>query len=185
MLNTAMYKITHQKFLILVLGVTPLLAGATTLATGIAMGGFFLAAIIINNVIIIVIRSLVTHDVRLVMIVLVAAFTVAMLQLLMQTWYYDASQLPGIYIPLVAMNYLLLATMNDHAMTDKFVPVITNAAQTGIEVLILCTIIGAVRQYIDLPVIQGAPGVFLMLALVIILLNIVKNKKITTTGSTG
>lgn len=163
--------------LVLVLGVVPLLAGTGSMTTAIAMGGFFLAVLIINNVIINVIRYLVPVEIRLVMIVLVAALTVSMLRLLMQTWFYDASQMLDIYIPLVAMNCLLLATMNDRAMTGKFIPVITNAAITGIGVLVLCIVIGTARQYINLPVIQGASGVFLMLAVVIILVNIISNKE--------
>ena len=179
-------KFTEERYvLFLVLGLAPLLAGATTQIAGVAMGGFFLAALIINNVIIYVIRYLVPLEIRLVMIVVVAALTVSMLQLLMQTWFYDASQLLDIYIPLVAMNCLLLATMNDHAMTGKFIPVVTNAVFTGIGVLTLCIIIGTLRQYIDLPVIQGAPGVFLMFALVVILLNIFRNKQITTSTTAG
>lgn len=185
MLIDTLQKFINQKILILVLGVAPLLAGANSMTAGIAMGGFFLATLIINNVIIYVIRYLVPLEIRLVMIILVAALTVSMLRLLMQAWFYDASQLLDFYLPLVAMNCLLLATMNDHAMTGKFIPVVTNAVFTGIGVLTLCTIISAVRQYIDLPVIQGAPGVFLMLALVIILLNIIRNKQKTTSATAG
>jgi Na+-translocating ferredoxin:NAD+ oxidoreductase subunit E len=184
MLIETLQKITSQTILILVLGVVPLLAGASTMTTGMAIGGFFLAALIISNVIINIIRYLVPVEIRLVMIVLIAAIAVSMLQILMQTWFYDASQLLEIYIPLVAMNCLLLAMMNDLAMTGKFITVVINTSITGIAVLFLCTIIGAARQYINLPVIQGAPGVFLMLALVIILLNFMNNE-MTTAGSAG
>lgn len=170
--------IDEQYVLILVLGLTPLLAGASTLACGIAMGGFFLASIIINCIIINMIRSLVPIQIRQVMIVMVAALTVSMLQLLMQTWFYDASRLLDIYLPLVAMNCILLAMMNDYAMNGNFVSVIITATVTGIGVLVLCTFIGTARQYINLPVIQGVPGVFFLLALAIILVNILKNKGI-------
>ena len=179
-------KLTGERYvLLLVLGVTPLLAGASTLNAGIAMGGFFLTVLIINNVIINVIRYLVPAGMRLVMIVLVAALTVSILRLLMQTWFYDASQLLDIYMPLVAMNCLLLAMMNDHAMTGNFFTVVINATITGIGVLALCAITGTARQYIDLPVIQGAPGVFLILALVLVLLNIVSNNEMTAGASAG
>lgn len=177
--------VERRNYLVPALGSVPLLAGASTLAGGIAMGGFFLAALIINSVIIIVIRPLVPPEIRLVLIALVAALTVSILQLLMQTWFYDYSQLLDIYMPLVAMNCILLAIMNDQAMGDKFIQVIVIAAVTGIGILAMCTVTGAVRQYIDLPVIQGAPGVFLILALAIILLNVISNKEKTTGASAG
>ena len=172
--------VKRQNYLVPVLGSVPLLAGAGTLDTGIAMGGFFFVSLVVNCIIINVLRSLISLEVRLVLIVLVAALTVSILQLLIQTWFYDNSQLLDIYMPLVAMNCVLLTIMNDRAMCGKFIPVIVIAAATGIGILAMCTVTGAVRQYIDLPVIQGAPGVFIMLALVIILLNIISNKENTT-----
>ena len=63
-------------------------------------------------------------------------------------------------------------------MNGNFVSVIITATVTGIGVLVLCTFIGTARQYINLPVIQGVPGVFFLLALAIILVNILKNKGI-------
>lgn len=170
----------ERNCLVLVLGVAPLLAGASTLAGGIAMGGFFLTSLIVNCIIINVIRSLVQIEIRLIIIVVVAALTVSILRLLMQTWFYDASLLLDIYLPLVAMNCILLVVMNDYAMNDKLIAVLIPASVTGIGMLLLSMIIGAARQYINLPVLQGPPGVFLMLALAIVLLKIIGNTRIKT-----
>jgi Na+-translocating ferredoxin:NAD+ oxidoreductase RnfE subunit len=175
--------LTQRDGLILVLGIVPLAAGASNMATGIAIGAFFLAALIINSVLINIMRLLIPVELRIVIIVLVVAITISVLHILMQVWFYDASEALGIYIPLVAMNSLLLAMVNDQAMSDKFISVIVNALTTGFSILILCTFIGVIRQFIELPVIQSAAGVFFILAMFMCALKLICKKDLTVTES--
>lgn len=149
------------------LGLCPLLAVADTLQGGVAMGLLCLSALVAISVIISLSRDLIPPAVRLTVIILICATVLSLLQILLQLWFYEASLHAGIYVPLVAMNCLVLTQAEECAVRQAVVPALTQAVIMGGVILLLLAVIGAVREYSGLMVMQQAPGALLLLALVL------------------
>lgn len=148
-------------------GLCPLLAVVATWQGGVAMGLVCLSALVVISVIISLMRDLIPAALRLTIIILVSATVLSMVQMLMQLWFYESSLHAGIYVPLVAMNCLVLSQAEEYAVRHSVLRSLAQALVMGGVILLLLAVIGAVREYSDLMVIRQAPGALLLLALVL------------------
>jgi Na+-translocating ferredoxin:NAD+ oxidoreductase RnfE subunit len=149
------------------LGICPLLAVANSIQTGWTMGMVFLISITAVSLFLSVVRNLVPLALRLTAIVLVSAATLSLLHIFLQAWMYEASLKPGIYVPLMAMNCLVLAQAEECALRNNVARSCGRALAAGTGVLLIVLALGTVREYASLPLLQQPPGAFLLLALVI------------------
>ncbi|MGH8119735.1 MAG: Rnf-Nqr domain containing protein [Gammaproteobacteria bacterium] len=149
------------------LGACPLLVAASSVQSGWAMGLVFLTSIVLVSLCLSVIRKLVPVALRLTAMVLISATMLALIHVFLQVWFYESSLKLGIYVPLIAMNCLVLAQAEEHALRITTLRSCRQALATGTGILLGMLVLGAVREYSALPLLQQPPGAFLLLALVI------------------
>lgn len=152
---------------IMTLGVGPLLVVAHTLQTSLAIGAVFFFASIFICLTVSIVRNLVPMELRVTVIVLVTAMVLALIYIFMQLWFYESGLKLGIYVPLIAMNCLVLAQAEEYALRNDVAQSLCLGLVTGMEVLLLMIVIGSIREYSGLSVIKQAPGAFLLLAFVL------------------
>ena len=131
-----------------VLGICPLLIVTTNLISGVSMGMICLATLIMINVIISGLRNLVSYELRIAIILFVSATLATVIHFAMQTWFYDLSLLLGIYIPLIAMNCLVLANAEGHALRNSVLNSFLYSLKAGAAMLLLLIIVGMIREII-------------------------------------
>jgi len=149
------------------LGLCPLLVVATTFQTGWAMGMVYLSAIVLVSLFLSIVRKLVPVALQLPAIVLASATMVTLIHAFLQAWFYESSLQLGIYVPLVAMNCLMLGQAEECALRNNVVRSCSQALVAGMGVLATMLALGAVREYAGLSLLQQPSGAFLLLAFVI------------------
>lgn len=169
--------VTQHPVMVGALGLSPLLARSETAATALLMGLTFIIVLLSSAAVIATLRHLVPRTYRLIFILLVTATIVTILDRFMQAWLFDLRQAVGIYVPLIAMNALLLCTLEETALRHSLARTLKSAAVTGVAVFALLAAAGLIRNLsgqgaelmhaAGLPLMGTAAGAFLTLGCLI------------------
>ena len=160
-----------QDQIVFVLGMCPLLVIADSLQTGLWIGLTCMTVIFISNLLISAIRNFIPYELRLVFILLTTACVVSALNLLAQAWVYDISVKLGIYVPLIAMNCLVLAFIENHSIRFNVIDSVTDSVRLGLLVSGILLLAGALREYSGLYLLRQPFGALLLLALLVAVIN--------------
>lgn len=172
------------------LGLSPLLAQCETLYSALVMGLAFVIALLSSVAVIGALRRLIPWSCRLIFILLVTATVVTILDRFMQAWLFDIHQMLGIYVPLIAMNALLLVTLEETALRRPLSQSLKTAAVTGVVVFVLLSGVGLMRECLGqggelmyaagLPIMGTAAGMFLTLGCLIAAVRFLTVRSATT-----
>jgi Na+-translocating ferredoxin:NAD+ oxidoreductase subunit E len=160
-----------------VLGIMPLLLVANSFKTAAAIGMVSLLVVSIASVIISAIRNLLPVEIRLPVMLLVITSVVSLVYILMQFWFYAVSQQLGIYIPLIAMNCLVLAWVEEYALRHGVIKSLLHTLQAGLGILAILIVIGVIREYAGLSLLKQPAGAFLVFGLMVALYNLAGNQQ--------
>lgn len=151
-------------FLLPVMGILPLLVVANSFESALAIGTINLLALVSTGLIISVLRNLLPVAIRMVAVLLVSSCVVMLLQTGLQLRFYELSQSLGIYLPLIAVNCLVLSLPEECTSTESVVKSFLSMFVTGLCILAIVVVAGLIREYAGLAVLRQPTGVFLMLA---------------------
>ncbi len=129
-----------------VIAVCPLLARATTLLTGIAMGIAALSILFITVVSVSACRRYIPYGLRLPIILVIGATWVTVLDLTLQACWFEMHEALGIYIPLLALNSLILLSLEQTALTTSPGPALKAMLSRGMAILGSVSLVGALRE---------------------------------------
>ncbi len=160
-----------------VLGIMPLLMVANSFEIAAAIGIVNLLVVIIASLTISAIRNLLPVEIRLTAMLLVITSVVSLIYILMQFWFYAVSQKLGIYIPLIAMNCLVLAWVEEYALRNGVIKTLLHTLQAGLGILAILIVIGVVREYAGLSLLKQPAGAFLVFGLLLALYNLAGNQQ--------
>ena len=198
--------------LIQVIGLCPLLAVSVTLIKGLAIGLIVTLALVLTMCTVSGFRNFTPANIRMPIILLVSTTFVTIIHLLSQTFFYELSLEFGIYIPIIAVNCLLLSRLEEIALHQSVSKVLQDSLSTGLGIVVIVTILGTFRELLaygslfrqpDLlfgPTTQGftinllsgesgltivamAPGAFIGLGLLIAMKKFVSNRQISSEDS--
>lgn len=152
-------------FTIPILGIIPLLMVTDTFEKGMAIGVINLVVIVLSSMMVSVIRNLLPLETRLTAILLINATIVSLVLLLTQLWFFEYSQNLGIYIPLIAVNCLVLVWAEEYALSNGLISSGVRTFTAGTGILIILVVIACIREYSGLIILKQPAGVFLLLGL--------------------
>jgi electron transport complex protein RnfE len=143
------------------------------------MGSIFLTVLLLSGLILMAIRHLIPQQMRLSIILLVTACIATLVDLLISAFYYEWHLTLGIYIPLLAMNCLILANAEENALQYGLKDVIAQTLISGLSIVGILFLVGLIRDVMSglifsdngFILFEMAPGAFLVLGLIIALLN--------------
>lgn len=177
-----------------VIGMCPTLAVTTSVENGIGMGLSTAAVLTCSNFVISLIRKLVPEQVRIPCYIIVIASFVTVIQMLLKAFVPSLNASLGIYIPLIVVNCIILARAEAYAGKNDPVSSIFDGIGMGLGFTIALSLIGCVREFfgngtilnMSVPVLTEAmpktllmilpPGAFFTLALLMIIVNLIKNR---------
>ena len=159
------------------LGVMPLLLVANSLETATAIGVINLLVVILASLVILSIRNLLPVEIHLTALLLVIASVVSLVYIFVQFWFYAVSQQLGIYIPLIAMNCLVLAWVEEYALRNSIIESLLHTLLAGLGILAILIVIGVIREYAGLPLLKQPAGAFLVFGILVALYNLVGNQQ--------
>ena len=133
---------------VLMLGMCPTLAVTTSASNGIGMGLSTMAVLIVSNLIISLVRKIVPDDVRLPAYIVIVASLVTVVELLMEAYTPSIYSAPGIYIPLIVVNCIILGRAEAYASKNPPFLSVMDGVGMGLGFTIALLLIGMVRELV-------------------------------------
>jgi len=137
-----------QDLLVAVLGICPLLIVTTSVVTGLSLGFICLITMVFTQMIISGLRNFISFELRLIVILLIVATVVSILHAGLQVWFFELSLLLDIYIPLIAVNCVILASAEEFSLSNNVPQSFLHGLKQGMSLMIVLFIIGTIREII-------------------------------------
>ena len=184
--------IKENPTLVLMLGMCPTLAVTTSAVNGFGMGVSTLVVLVMSNLVISALRKMIPDDVRLPAYIVIVASLVTVVELLMEAYVPSIYSALGIYIPLIVVNCIILGRAEAYASKNPPLLSATDGLGMGLGFTVSLSIIGFIRELLGAGTVFGvqvmpaaykpiaifikAPGAFLVLAFLVIIMNALKIK---------
>ena len=178
--------------LVLMLGMCPTLAVTTSCMNGFGMGVSTLVVLVMSNLVISALRKVIPDDVRLPAYIVIVASLVTVVELLMEAYVPSIYSALGIYIPLIVVNCIILGRAEAYASKNPPLLSAMDGLGMGLGFTISLSVIGLIRELLGAGTVFGiqvmpsaykpiaifikAPGAFLVLAVLVIIMNALKIK---------
>ena len=179
--------IKENPTLVLMLGMCPTLAVTTSAVNGFGMGVSTLVVLVMSNLVISALRKMIPDDVRLPAYIVIVASLVTVVELLMEAYVPSIYSALGIYIPLIVVNCIILGRAEAYASKNPPLLSAMDGLGMGLGFTVSLSIIGFIRELLGAGTVFGvqvmpsaykpiaifikAPGAFLVLAFLVIIMN--------------
>lgn len=130
------------------LGLCPLLAVSTSVASALGLGLATIAVLMTSNAIAAVAGPRVPREVRLAVFVMVIAAAVTSVELAMAAWWPGLHAALGIFLPLIVTNCLVLARAESFASREPVHRALLDGLAMGLGFLLVLVALGASRELI-------------------------------------
>ncbi len=175
---------------VLFLGLCPTLGVTTSAINGLGMGLATTFVLVMSNLVVSIVKSQIPDKVRIPSFIVIIASFVTMVELLMQAYVPALFEQLGLFIPLIVVNCLVLGRSEAFASKNGVLSSIVDGLGMGLGFAMALTILGGVREVLGSGSIFGykfiegdgmlvfvlAPGAFIALGYLIVLINKINNK---------
>lgn len=176
---------------VLLLGMCPTLGTTTSAINGLGMGLATTFVLIMSNLVISLIKNQIPDKVRIPAFIVVIATFVTIVSLLMEAYVPALFESLGLFIPLIVVNCIVLGRAEAFASKNTIGDSALDGLGMGLGFSLALTVLGGVREILgsgsifNIKFMEGdgmlvfvlAPGAFLVLGYLIVLVNIINRKK--------
>jgi len=176
---------------VLLLGLCPTLGVTTSAFNGLGMGLATTFVLLMSNIVVSIIKRFIPDKVRIPSYIVIIASFVTIVELVMQAYVPDLFAALGLFIPLIVVNCLVLGRAEAFASKNNLITAAIDGLGMGLGFTMALVMLGAVREILGsgslfgLKFIQGdgmivfvlAPGAFLALGYLIVIVNKINKKK--------
>jgi electron transport complex protein RnfE len=139
---------TNNQALVALLGLCPLLAVTNNIVNAIGLGLATTFVLVASNITISIFRHQIRKEVRIPIFILLIASFVTIVELLMQSYFYDLYLILGIFVPLIVTNCAILGRAEAYASKNTWGKSALDGLMMGIGFSIILVILGAMRELI-------------------------------------
>lgn len=176
---------------VLLLGMCPTLGTTTSAINGMGMGFATLVVLTLSNTVISLVKNLIPDMVRIPSFIVIIATFVTVLEMLMKAYVPSLYASLGLFIPLIVVNCIVLGRAESFAAKNSPFDSMCDGFGSGLGFTIALTILGAVREILGSGMVFGvklwsddfgvlafvlAPGAFIALAYLIVIVNKITKK---------
>ena len=183
---------------VLFLGLCPTLGVTTSAINGLGMGLATSFVLVMSNLVISIVKSQIPDKVRIPSFIVIIASFVTMVELVMQAYVPALFEQLGLFIPLIVVNCIVLGRAEAFASKNSVFSSIIDGFGMGLGFAMALTILGGVREILGSGTIFGfdlhmfpldkdgnpitmlvfvlAPGAFIALGYLIVLINKINKK---------
>lgn len=147
--------------LVQLLGLCPLLAVTNTAVNGFGLGLATIMVLVGSNAIVSLIRGGLRPEIRIPAFVLIIATLVTAIDLSLQAWFFELSQILGIFVPLIVTNCTILARAEAFASKQPVLPSILDGLAQGTGFALVLIFLGAGRELLGQGTILADAGLLL------------------------
>ena len=141
----------------LLLGVCPALAVTTAALNGVYMGLTVTAVLILSNLVISLLRGIIPEKVRIPAFLVIIAGFVSLAQLLIGAFAPTVDSALGIYLPLAAVNCIILARAQSFASKNNVVLSLLDGLSMGIGFTAVLVLMGVIRELLGAGTVFALP----------------------------
>ena len=199
----------NNQALVALLGLCPLLAVTNNVANAISLGIATTFVLVASNLSVSLFRNHIRKEVRIPIFVLLIASFVTVVDLIMQSFFYDMYLILGIFVPLIVTNCAILARAEAFASKNTWDKSVIDGLMMGVGFSIVLVLLGAIREIVGSGTLfdqadlifgdlgtslrvtffdqyQGTliallpPGAFIGLGLIVALKNLIDSRQTTT-----
>ena len=138
----------NNQALVALLGLCPLLAVTNNVVNSIALGLATTFVLIASNTTISIFRNHISKEVRIPIFVLLIASFVTIVELIMQSYFYDLYLILGIFVPLIVTNCAILGRAEAFASKNTWDKSALDGLMMGIGFSVVLVMLGAMRELI-------------------------------------
>ncbi|RUM75672.1 MAG: electron transport complex subunit RsxE [Candidatus Thioglobus sp.] len=138
----------NNQALVALLGLCPLLAVTNNVVNSIALGLATTFVLIASNTTISIFRHHISKEVRIPIFVLLIASFVTIVELTMQSYFYDLYLILGIFVPLIVTNCAILGRAEAFASKNTWDKSALDGLMMGIGFSVVLVMLGAMRELI-------------------------------------
>ena len=184
--------ILENPVLVLVLGTCPTLAQTTSVIGAVGMGIAATLVLILSNAVISALRNLIPDTVRIPCYIVIIATFVTVVQLLMHAYLPALYEMLGVYLALIVVNCIILGRAEMFARKNGVLDAALDGLGMGLGFLLALFIMATVREVLgagtfagialpffktyNIPILNQAPGGFLVFGILIAVMNKIKEK---------
>lgn len=175
---------------VLLLGLCPTLGVTTSAFNGLGMGLATTFVLLMSNIVVSLIKNFIPDKVRIPSFIVIIASFVTIVELVMQAYLPELFTALGLFIPLIVVNCIVLGRAEAFASKNTMLTSAIDGLGMGLGFSMALTILGAVREILGSGSIFGwkfiagdgmivfvlAPGAFLVLGYLIVLVNKINKK---------
>ncbi len=185
--------IEENPVLILVLGTCPTLATTGDIISALSMGLAATFVLVCSNAAISALRKIIPDKVRIPCYIVIIAGFVTVLQMLMQAYLPSIYDMLGVYLALIVVNCIILGRAEMFARKNPVLDSVFDGLGMGIGFLVALLAIATIREvlgagsfaglaipfmeYIKIPILNQAPGGYLVFGIVIAIMNKLNAKR--------
>ncbi len=178
---------------VLFLGMCPTLAVTTSAFNAVGMGLSTMIVLVFANIFISLLRSFIPDKVRIAAYVVVIASFVTIIEMALKAYAQAISESLGIYIPLIVVNCIILGRAEAFASKNNVLRSMVDGLGMGLGFTIALTLIGTIREILGAGTFFGIslfgeafkpvtimvlpPGAFITLGLIVMVINIIVQKR--------
>ena len=138
----------NNQALVALLGLCPLLAVTNNVVNAIGLGIATTFVLVASNVTISLFRKQISNEVRIPVFVLLIASFVTIVELLMQSYFYDLYLILGIFVPLFVTNCAILGRAEAFASKNTWGKSALDGLMMGIGFSLVLIALGAMREVV-------------------------------------
>ena len=138
----------NNQALVALLGLCPLLAVTNNVVNAIGLGIATTFVLVASNVTISLFRKQISNEVRIPIFVLLIASFVTIVELLMQSYFYDLYLILGIFVPLIVTNCAILGRAEAFASKNTWGKSALDGLMMGIGFSLVLIALGAMREVV-------------------------------------
>ena len=136
----------NNQALVALLGLCPLLAVTNNVVNAIGLGLATTFVLVASNITISLFRKQISNEVRIPIFVLLIASFVTIVELLMQSYFYDLYLILGIFVPLIVTNCAILGRAEAFASKNTWGKSALDGLMMGIGFSLVLIVLGAMRE---------------------------------------
>lgn len=183
--------IKENPVFILLLGLCPTLGVTSSAINGLGMGLATTFVLVMANIVVSLVKNVIPDKVRIPAFIVIIASFVTIVELCMQAYLPSLFKSLGLFIPLIVVNCLVLGRAEAFASKNNVLSSLVDGLGMGLGFSFALTLLGAVREFIgagklfDIAIYEEhygmmvfvlAPGAFIALGYLIVLINKLNKK---------
>jgi len=138
----------NNPLLIQLLGICPALAMTTSVQNALGIGIATMIVLLLSNLVISLLRKLIPNEIRIAAYIVIIAGFVSAAELLINAYMPELGGSLGIFLPLIAVNCIILGRAETFASKNKVLPSLMDGFAMGIGFILALIVIASIREIV-------------------------------------